>query len=73
MALAEQQIKAAFEQSEKEASALHTRISEGIREAKKNGASKEEIEKIKNKVYKPYWWVPIGFCVFSKVWNDRQK
>ena len=37
MALAEQQIKTAFEQSEKEVSDLHTRISEGIREAKKNG------------------------------------
>jgi DNA invertase Pin-like site-specific DNA recombinase len=37
LALAEQQIKAAFEQSEKEVSDLHTRISEGIREAKKNG------------------------------------
>lgn len=37
MALAEQQIKTAFEQSEKEVLDLHTRISEGIREAKKNG------------------------------------
>ena len=37
MALAEQQIKTAFEQSEKEVNDLHTRISEGIREAKKNG------------------------------------
>ena len=38
MALAEQQIKAAFEQSEKEVTDLHSRISQGIREAKKNGA-----------------------------------
>ena len=37
MALAEQQIKTAFEQSEKEVLDLHTRISEGIRDAKKNG------------------------------------
>ena len=37
LALAEQQIKAAFEQSEKEVLDLHTRISEGIREAKKTG------------------------------------
>ena len=37
MALAEEQIKAAFEQSEKEVSDLHSRISQGIREAKKNG------------------------------------
>lgn len=37
LALAEQQIKTAFEQSEKEVSDLHIRISEGIREAKKNG------------------------------------
>ena len=37
MALAEQQIKAAFEQSEKEVSDLHSRISQGIREAKRNG------------------------------------
>ena len=37
MALAEQQIKAAFEQSEKEVTDLHSRISQGIREAKKNG------------------------------------
>ena len=37
MALAEQQIKAAFEQSEKEVTDLHSRISQGIREARKNG------------------------------------
>ena len=37
MALAEQQIKAAFEQSEKEVTDLHSRISQGIREAKRNG------------------------------------
>ncbi len=37
MALAEEQIKAAFEQSEKEVNDLHSRISQGIREAKKNG------------------------------------
>ena len=35
--LAEQQIKAAFEQSEKEVTDLHSRISQGMREAKKNG------------------------------------
>ena len=38
MALAEEQIKAAFEQSEKEVTALHSRISQGIRETKKNGS-----------------------------------
>ena len=37
MALAEQQIKVAFEQSEKEVTDLHSRISQGMREAKKNG------------------------------------
>lgn len=37
MALAEEQIKAAFDQSEKEVTDLHARISQGIREAKKNG------------------------------------
>ena len=37
MALAEEQIKTAFEQSEKEVNDLHSRISQGIREAKKNG------------------------------------
>ena len=37
MALAEEQIKTAFEQSEKEVSDLHSRISQGIRESKKNG------------------------------------
>ncbi|MBR2909029.1 MAG: recombinase family protein [Clostridia bacterium] len=37
LALAEEQIKIAFEQSEKEVLDLHTRISEGIREAKKSG------------------------------------
>ena len=35
--LAEQQIKAVFEQSEKEVTDLHSRISQGMREAKKNG------------------------------------
>ena len=35
MALAEEQIKAAFDQSEKEVTDLHSRISQGIREAKK--------------------------------------
>ncbi len=39
MALAEEQIKAAFEQSEKEVNDLHTRISQGMREAKRKGAS----------------------------------
>ena len=38
MALAEEQIKAAFEQSEKEVNDLHTRISQGMREAKSKGA-----------------------------------
>ena len=38
MALAEEQIKAAFDQAEKEVTDLHSRISQGIREAKKNGA-----------------------------------
>ena len=37
MALAEEQIKSAFIQSEKEVSDLHTRISQGMRESKKNG------------------------------------
>ena len=37
MALAEEQIKTAFNQSEKEVTDLHSRISQGIREAKKNG------------------------------------
>ena len=37
MALAEEQIKTAFTQSEKEVTDLHSRISQGIREAKKNG------------------------------------
>ena len=37
MALAEEQIKAAFDQSEKEVTDLHSRISQGIREANKNG------------------------------------
>ena len=37
MALAEEQIKAAFEQSEKEVNDLHSRISQGIREAKRAG------------------------------------
>ncbi len=38
MALAEEQIKAAFAQAEKEVTDLHSRISQGIREAKKSGA-----------------------------------
>ena len=38
MALAEEQIKQAFVQSEKEVNDLHNRISEGLREAKKNGS-----------------------------------
>ena len=37
MALAEEQIKAAFDQAEKEVTDLHNRISQGIREAKKSG------------------------------------
>ncbi|MBO5908487.1 MAG: recombinase family protein [Clostridia bacterium] len=37
MALAEEQIKTAFNQAEKEVTDLHSRISQGIREAKKNG------------------------------------
>ena len=37
MALAEEQIKAAFDQTKKEVTDLHSRISQGIREAKKNG------------------------------------
>ena len=37
MALAEEQIKASFDQAEKEVVDLHSRISQGIREAKKNG------------------------------------
>ena len=37
MALAEEQIKAAIDQAEKEVTDLHSRISQGIREAKKNG------------------------------------
>ena len=37
MAIAEEQIKAAFNQSEKEVIDLHSRISQGIREAKRNG------------------------------------
>lgn len=39
MALAEEQIKSAFIQSEKEVIDLHTRISQGMRESKKNGKS----------------------------------
>ena len=38
MSLAEEQIKQAFVQAEKEVTDLHGRISEGIREAKKNGS-----------------------------------
>ena len=37
MALAKEQIKSAFIQSEKEVSDLHSRISQGMRESKKNG------------------------------------
>lgn len=37
MALAEEQIKSAFQQSEKEVSDLHSRISQGMRESKKSG------------------------------------
>lgn len=37
MSLAEEQIKTAFEQSEKEVTDLHSRISQGMREAQKNG------------------------------------
>lgn len=37
MSLAEEQIKTAFIQSEKEVTDLHTRISQGMRESKKNG------------------------------------
>lgn len=37
MALAEEQIKTAFDQAEKEVTDLHGRISEGMREAKRNG------------------------------------
>jgi len=37
MALAEEQIKTAFDLAEKEVTDLHGRISEGMREAKKNG------------------------------------
>ena len=38
MALAEEQIKTAFDQAEKEVMDLHSRISQGLREAKKNGS-----------------------------------
>ncbi len=37
MSLAEEQIKSAFIQSEKEVNDLHTRISQGMRESKRNG------------------------------------
>ena len=37
MTLVEEQIKTAFEQAEKEVADLHSRISQGIREAKRNG------------------------------------
>ena len=37
MSLAEQQIKSAFQQSEKEVADLHTRISQGMRESKRIG------------------------------------
>ena len=39
MSLAEEQIKAAFAQSEKEVQDLHTRISQGMRESKRSGKS----------------------------------
>ena len=37
LAIAEEQIKTAFDQAEKEVTDLHSRISQGIREARKNG------------------------------------
>ena len=37
MSIAEEQIKSAFAQSEKEVQDLHTRISQGMRESRKNG------------------------------------
>ena len=37
MSLAGEQIKAAFDQAEKEVTDLHTRISQGMRESKRNG------------------------------------
>ena len=37
MSLAEEQIKSAFDQSEKEVNDLHTRISEGLRESRRSG------------------------------------
>lgn len=37
MSLAEEQIKTAFDQAEKEVTDLHSRISQGMREAQKNG------------------------------------
>ena len=37
MSLAEEQIKSAFAQSEKEVQDLHARISQGMRESKRNG------------------------------------
>ena len=37
MTLAEEQIKAVFDQAEKEVTVLHSRISQGMRGAKKNG------------------------------------
>ena len=37
MSIAEEQIKSAFAQSEKEVQDLHTRISQGMRESKRNG------------------------------------
>ena len=37
MAIAEEQIKTSFDQAEKEVTDLHSRISQGMREAKKNG------------------------------------
>ena len=40
MALAEEQIKTAFDQAEKEVTDLHSRIAQGIRESKKNGTLK---------------------------------
>lgn len=49
MALAEEQIKSAFIQSEKEVSDLHSRISQGMRESKKAG---KQIGNPKGSIYK---------------------
>ena len=48
-ALAEEQIKAAFIQSEKEVNDLHIRISQGMRESKKAG---KQIGNPKGSIYK---------------------